>query len=170
MAAKILTTFFFAILLCLTGCAAPLKTASGRPEVVIENVSRRQVFDFAVAEGSRNGFEIRDVSEYHLVMGKRDQKNIGAAMLFGSQYDTIPEIRLTFTAVEQPSGVMLRANGSVITNPGSAFERQTDLSTGTGAHELQAMLERIRNNFNPWRSAETALPAKSSSTQAVTDG
>lgn len=76
-------------------------------------------------------------------------------LLFGSRYDGIPEARTTVTAVADGSGTRAYASGEIVTNPGSGFERTSEL-TGAAGSELQKNLEDLAGDFSPVRHPQPA--------------
>lgn len=58
-------------------------------------------------------------------MGKR-LTGFGAALLYGSKYDSFPEQRVTFLVLQEGSDIRVMAKSEIVTNPGSAFERVSD--------------------------------------------
>lgn len=146
--AKLLRVWLIVFL--LAGCAPlqPLQTPSGRPEVVISGATKKQVLDLLVAEMLANGAQVKQVHEYGAVFGKRDDSFTGA-LLFGSRYDSTPEMRLTFNVVEASGAVRVFCNAAMVTNPGSAFERVSDVTGGKTANDIQAMLERLKTRLQP---------------------
>lgn len=133
------------VVFLLVGCAAvqPLHTPSGRPEVTISGATKKEVLDLVVSEMLASGAQVKQVNEYGAVFGKRDDSLTGA-LLFGSRYDSTPEMRITFNVAETSGSVRVFCNVAMVTNPGSAFERVTDVTGGKTASDIQAMLERLR--------------------------
>jgi hypothetical protein len=142
-----LTAFLVACAL-LGGCAAPvpLSTPSGNPEVSLPGVTKKQALDQIVARAVSRGMQVRSINDYSLTLGKRVGENFAAVLLYGSRYDSEPELRMTFTTIEGPGGVLIYARAEMVTNPGSAFERRNDV-TGGARHDLQAILESLRAGF-----------------------
>lgn len=135
----------------LVACAAPrppLVTASGNPEVTIQNVDRRAIVNRMVEAIVERGNQVRQVTDYSVTAVKRVDRNFGAALLYGSRYDSVPEARLHFTLVDVAGGVRVFARAEMVTNPGSAFERVNDV-TLSQAHDLQGILERMRQRMTP---------------------
>lgn len=138
------------VLLVATGCAQapiqPLGTPSGRPEVLITGATKKEIVDTLVGEVLATGMQLKRMDEYSAVFGKRDE-SFGAALLFGSRYDSTPEMRVTFNFVDVPGGVRVYCTGAMVTNPGSSFERVNDATAANGK-EIQAMLERLRSRLS----------------------
>ena len=126
----------------LVGCVTtpPLNTRSGRLEVTIYGITKKEFFDAVVQAAAMDGAEIKQTSEYCMTFAKKD-KSFTAAMLYGSRYDITPERRGTLTVVEVPGGIRVFATETIVTNPGSAFERVT---TVNNPHALQADLEKMK--------------------------
>jgi hypothetical protein len=132
------------LLALLMGCAAPrqpLNTASGHPEILIANVSKKQVIDRIVASKLEKGVKIKSITDYAVIVaGKVD--SFWARFAYGSRYDPTPEARITYTVVETGTGVKVFSRAEMVTNPGSGFERVSD-ATAQVASELQAELETL---------------------------
>ncbi len=130
------------------GCAGsrPLPTPSGKPEVTIQNVSKKEVTDALVNEMLSRGFTIKNVTDYTVVFAK-PLDSFTAIALFGSQYDATPEHRPTFMLVQSATDVRLVLTNLIITNPGSAFERVTDASTGKAGQSWQDFLNSFSDQF-----------------------
>lgn len=136
------------ISILLIGCIAPrpLNTSSGKPDVTIPKVNKKQVTDALVSEMMTRGFTIKTSSDYNIVFTKL-LDNMTASLLFGSRYDSNPEHRASFMLVESSAGVRIVLTNQIITNPGSAYERATDASTGEAGTSWQAFLESFANIF-----------------------
>ena len=137
------------ILVLITGCATVkyLNTPSGKPEVIIPDASKSEIADQITNAMLSWDFQLQKRDENILVFAKRDQR-LGSSLLFGSRYDSTPEWRFIYNIVDHPEGIRVIANITAITNPGSAFERVTDLSRGSKDSEnVYALLTQIRENF-----------------------
>ena len=117
-----------------------MNTPSGRPEVTIKNATKKDVTDALVSQMASQGFTIKSVSDYNVVFSKA-LDSFSAQLLFGSQYDVTPEHRPSFMVVETGDAVRIVLTNLIITNPGSAFERVTDASTGKAGESWQNFLE-----------------------------
>jgi hypothetical protein len=135
--------------IAVAGCAtppAPLSTPSGRPEVTITGVSKKQVADAIVAGALARGSQIKSVNEYAVVLTQRVHGNLGASLAYGSRYDSTPEVRVTLNMVDVSGGVKVYARGEMVTNPGSAFERLNDVTAHQAAN-LQTSLVDLKSRF-----------------------
>jgi hypothetical protein len=142
------TIFVFLVTTFLTGCAVQhrLSTPSGRPEVLISNVSKKEVMDNAVNLFIGAGWEIKDITDYHAVFTKVDNSLTGE-LLFGSSYDSTPEYRVKFTFADLTGKIRVLCSASVVTNPGSAFERVKDATFGKNAQDFQTMLLNLKSSI-----------------------
>jgi len=70
-------------------------------------------------------------------------------MFFGSEYDAIPETRITINIVEYEDIKQLRliATLEVVTNPGSAFERTTDFTNSEEGRKYFKTLREIKEEI-----------------------
>lgn len=144
-------SFYLNLIICFSlsiffvGCLVtpPLQTPSGRPEVTLYGITKKQFFDNVAGTAMVGGYEIREVNDYNMVLAKRNT-SFGAAVLFGSRYNTTPEERITLTVIEVPRGIRIFATCTIVTNPGSAFEKVTTSSNFRG---IQAELEKMKANY-----------------------
>ncbi len=136
-------------ILVVTGCAAPqqrLATPSGNPEIVIPNSTRKLVIDNLVAHKLEKGMQIKSVNDYGVVVGKKIEGSSMASFIYGSRYDSTPEVRITYTVVATGNGVRVFSRTEMVTNPGSAYERVSDLTQNLSG-QMQAELEQLKAEF-----------------------
>jgi membrane-associated protease RseP (regulator of RpoE activity) len=137
-------------ILFLFSCApiqkSTINTQSGKPEVSISNVPKKRIADELVNQMLSQGFSVKSSSDYSIVFIK-PLDNVGASLLLGSRYDVTPEHRVIMNIVESNNIVRIVANNQAITNPGSAFERVTDLSTGNAGDSWQKFLTSFAGLF-----------------------
>lgn len=141
--------FVFVTFVSLIGCAASnvLNTPSGKPEVVIEKKSKKEVADALVSEMVSSGYAIKSVSDYNIVFGKLIDNNLAASLLFGSRYDITPEYRPSFAIFETDAGVRIVLTNQIVTNPGSGYEHVTDANGGAAGKSWQEFLAVFPNVF-----------------------
>ena len=132
-------------ILLVGGCATapPLQTPSQRPEVTISGTTKKEILDVVVDNMLADGFQIKQMNDYSAVFGKLD-RSLSGALLSGSKYDSTPEMRVTYNMVETGNAIRVFCSVAMVTNPGSGFERVTDVTGGKLAHKIQAMLERLK--------------------------
>jgi hypothetical protein len=138
---------FVVILGCL-GCAAGqvLPTASGRPEIVINNASETKIKQVLINSMISSGWNLKSSASNILVFGK-EIHSTGAAILFGTSAAIYPEARVTFTIVEAPGGVRVIASNQMVQNPGTGHERFTEVNSGQIAQNTQRSLEKLKEAF-----------------------
>lgn len=127
----------------VTGCATPpqrLATPSGNPEIVIPNSTRKLVIDKLVADKLEKGMQVKSVNDYGVVVGKKVDSSFMASFLYGSRYDSTPEARITYNVVETRDGVKVFSRAEMVTNPGSAYERVSDITQNISG-QMQDELE-----------------------------
>jgi hypothetical protein len=139
----------FILLFFLSGCATiePLHTPSGKPDITIPNVTKKQVTDVLVNQMLERGFNIKSANDYNIIFTKPMEK-FGEQLLLGSQYNSTPENRISANIVESSAGIRIVLNNQAITNPGSGYERVTDLNSGNYGMYWQNFLSRIKYSFN----------------------
>lgn len=135
-------------MLAIAGCqstpAGPLA-----PNSFTFNTSKQEAKEAIVAVYMGRGFLIVRDSDLQLVMDRPASDNFGAQLLFGSQWNGVPNARLTMTFLgDNPTQVTV--NQSIVTNPGSGFERVTDLSQNPHARqELQIGMNAALTSVGP---------------------
>jgi membrane-associated protease RseP (regulator of RpoE activity) len=137
--------------LALSACAGTLhrpQTASGRPEVTIANTTPEKIKPVLVSEMANAGYRITKDTPYELAFDKPVQ-NLAMAVLLGSRYDAQPNARVTYTFAQIGNDTRVIGDVAVITNPGSAFERRTELNNGVDAYDLQTGLQRLSAAMDP---------------------
>jgi hypothetical protein len=161
--------------IAIVSCATvpPLRTATGKAEVTISGVTKKQVIDGITYRMVLKGFQVKSTSDYMVVVGKKTE-NAAALILLGSRWDPTPEERIAFNIVEVGPGVRVIANIMYVTNPGSGFERVTDTSTQSKyAHELNDMLDKLKASleFEPKidgsSSGKEPSPAQATKDKAI---
>ncbi len=101
-----------------------------------------------VSEMANAGYRITKDTPYELAFDKPVQ-NLAMAVLLGSRYDAQPNARVTYTFAQIGNDTRVIGDVAVITNPGSAFERRTELNNGVDAYDLQTGLQRLRAAMDP---------------------
>jgi hypothetical protein len=135
----------FALTSLLTSCAAPIvhNTPSGRPEVTIRDVHLTDVSAKLTGQMIDRGYIIKSAQPAVMIFEK-PINNLGAAMLFGSRYDSTPFARVTFMLVESEQQTRVVGSLAVITNPGSAFEHQTSFDQSQDSANIQQALNFLK--------------------------
>ena len=136
------------VLLCLgvVSCAPPVthQTASGRPEVTIATTNVDAVKGALISVMINGGYSITRESHYLLAFD-RPVDNVLAAALLGSQYDSTPNARISYTVARIQSGIRVVADLAIVTNPGSAFERHTNMNANQDSLGVQKLLLQIKS-------------------------
>jgi hypothetical protein len=139
-----------AIVLCVivTACASPVEhhTMSGKVETTIPNTTIDQVAPRLINRMVDIGYVVKHTSAYQLVFEK-PVENVMAAAMFGSRYDAQPVARLSYILTKRNDGTRIVMDAQVVTNPGSAYERTTDLNHNAETKKFQAMLNDLRQEF-----------------------
>ena len=137
------------MILCflVAACATPVKhhTASGRPEVTIATTNVGAVKGALISEMVNRGYSITRESDF-LVGFDRPIDNVWAAALLGSRYDSTPNARVSYTIARIQDAIRVVADLAIITNPGSAFERQTDMNANKDSRMIQGLMDRVKSN------------------------
>jgi hypothetical protein len=158
---------------CQTAAQAP-STASGKPEVTIKAPTaaiKARLLSLAMDRR----FNVTKDTEY-LLQVEKPSDNLGAAILLGSKYDSVPAERVVFTFAPLGDSVRVIASSMFVTNPGSAFERITPINAGEGIDRTQATLEDLKHSMEaPPAAAQPAVapstkPRKPMAKPATTTG
>jgi hypothetical protein len=138
---SILTAAFASVL--LAGCAAPVvhNTASGKVEEIFTGTPG-QTKPKIVGMMANFGFNVSKDTPY-LIAFDKPTENVMAAVLLGSKYDSTPNTRITYTFVQMGPNTRVIADASIITNPGSAFERVTNMNGNQDTVKLQTWLDNL---------------------------
>jgi membrane-associated protease RseP (regulator of RpoE activity) len=114
-----------------SGCVTTqqLNTRSGKPEVTISDVSKDEIKSIIIDTMSDRGWQLKEEARYQMVFTKLADKDLAARVLFGSNYDGIPEYRANFTIVDIAGSKDIRViqTSEIVTNPGSTFERRQNI-------------------------------------------
>jgi hypothetical protein len=128
------------ILFC---CSATLATLPPTPEVVIPNVTKKEVANKLIDNASTKGWILKNSTEF-LIVVEYPMKGLGASILYGSKWKRTPNARIQYQLTGIPEGVRVVAKMFIVTNPGTGLESIRDETKGKHAQDLQAELERIR--------------------------
>jgi len=149
-------TTLLALFFLLLGCTIiqPPNTPSGKPEIVFPaGIQKQKIRDLLVQAFSNKGFEVKRADEYSILLGRRSN-SLAGVIVFGSGYDGVPEMRVNISTVDTVEGVRAIFALSYVTNPGSAFEKVTDVSNWRDGQQLQQELWELKANLT--RSREVA--------------
>jgi len=149
MCKKMVLAILITVLLASTyAIAQSLKTPSGNPEVVIPNVSKVQVVNALTNALVTGGYKLKpyDGGGNLLVFGKLN-KNFAMALVAGSPAAPYPEERISFTLIDTPEGVRVVGACQIITNPGTAFEKATDMNKEAYVEPWQQVLTSLKKGF-----------------------
>ena len=138
----LLVTFAISI---STGCATSpekLTTPSGKPEITISGTSKKSIIDTIINDKLTAGFKILSTNEYSVVIA-RDIDDFAAKAAYGSNFNRIPEARITYNLVDVPGSVKVFVRSEMVTNPRSPYENTADFTSTWGSH-AQAELLRIK--------------------------
>jgi hypothetical protein len=132
-------------LIAIVGCATPIRhdTPSGRPEVTVRGNLAKPIHREITNAMLNRGYNVKSSTETLLVF-ERPLDNAMASVLLGSQYDSTPAARITYSIVESMDWTRVVASFAAVTNPGSAFERITPLNNNPDTAEYQALLNEIK--------------------------
>jgi hypothetical protein len=140
---RILCAAGLAVALAACQTAQPPSTASGKPEVTIRATTAAAVKARILSLAMDRRFNVTQDTE-HLLQVEKPSDNLGASLLLGSKYDSVPSERIVFTFAPIGDQVRVVASSMYVTNPGSAFERITPVAAGEGVDRTQATLDELK--------------------------
>jgi len=131
-----------ALAIMLAGCETPQPTAPiAKPEVVIQ-VPIEKVTAAVKRTLADRGYLAGKAEGGTLTFDRT--ADLGPSALNGFLYDKQAWRRIRITLVREGTGTRLTASGAVVTNRGTADEREERDASAGGAHQMQAVLEQIR--------------------------
>jgi hypothetical protein len=138
----------------LVGCATPVThhTQSGRVEVTINGVKKSAVKETLINDMVNRRYTVTRADDT-LVVFERPVENVMAAALLGSQFNAVPVTRCTYNLIQNGKDVRVIGDFAVITNPGSAFERRTDMNSHPETVLMQDFMEQMKSKLERNRKA-----------------
>jgi hypothetical protein len=147
MKGRIVSGLAAGLLVAACQTVQPPATASGKPEVTI-HAPVSTIKSLLISRAMNEGLNVTKDTEFVLQFEK-PTANIGAALLFGSRYDSTPNERYVVTFAPTGGETRVVVSSMIVTNPGSAFERVTPVNAGEGIDRTQRTLLELK------RQAET---------------
>lgn len=131
--------------ICITGCATvqqtqPLNTPSGRPEITVPADRVDSVIAYVLSVSIDRGYTIRQQTPA-MIMMERPANNLQASMLFGSQFNANPNLRAIWNIIRSEDTTRIIGDLSIVTNPGSGYERANPITGGPAIQQMQEMQE-----------------------------
>lgn len=80
----------------------------------------------------QRGYTINRDTQFLLVMDRAARGNVSASLVYGSDWNSVPNARVSF-AITGDNPTTATASMSVVTNPGTGFERPIDLTANEDA-------------------------------------
>lgn len=128
------------------GGLPPIQTATGKPEVTLPNVTKKQAVDYLTVIMLNREYQVRQVNDYMAAFGKAGD-TFAARFLFGTKFNRVPDLRVTYNFVDTPAGLRVIATLEIITNPNSGFQRVRDFSAGGSAKEYYQILLNMKGHL-----------------------
>ena len=114
-------------ILLFAGCASTqVQTPSGSPEITLSGVRSDQVKPIILNVVINHKLRIKSDTPYSIAV-ERQTQNIAAGILLSTGYSGMPLERITFMIAEVPGGTRVVADGTFISNAGTAFEKSTPI-------------------------------------------
>jgi hypothetical protein len=144
-----------------SACASGVQhaTPSGHSEVTVSKATPDKVKAVLVNKMINKGYRITKDTQFELAFDK-PVDNVMVSVLLGSKYDSQPSQRVSYSIAQVGEGVRVVSDFAVITNPGSAFERRTDVNKADATTDVQTLLEEVASELKgappvPSRAAKT---------------
>ncbi len=140
------TKLLLLCLLPLAACATPVQhnTASGKPEVIIKNVTKQEASDTL----SNKLFDVCPnivTADANKIVCEAPITDTMQQFLLHTDYDHQPIHRITFNFIKvNKKDVRVVADIAGVSNPNSAFERRHDMSRSQGSQQVQQMLYKMK--------------------------
>ena len=97
------------------------------------------------------GYSVTRDTDY-LLQVEKPSDNMAAQIFLGSRYDGTPNERYVFTFAPMGDEVRVVTATMFVTNPGSAFEQLTPITTGAGVQQTQVSLDEIKAQLETARA------------------
>ena len=107
-----------------------------------------------LAERVAKGYTIKQQTANLLVI-ERPANDVASQLVFGSDFNSVPNARLTYQFVGSDP-MTVTVSGSVVTNPGSGFERPTDMNGHQSMNDVVLEMRRIAQDLERRKLAESA--------------
>lgn len=142
--------------------AAPKKTPSGRPEVVIPGTTKKSVVDALASQMIAQGYSVGRIDDYRAQFEKPG--GFWLDLLAGSRFNSSAVWRVSYSVLDTQEGVRVLAEMGAVTNPGSGFEKVTEIKGGKNAAAIQSILEAVKNE-----TGRVVIPQPSAPDSAATN-
>ncbi|WP_420406940.1 hypothetical protein [Hoeflea sp.] len=143
MLGRVFGARFFIVLSAVLALGACQAVPPAPPLAVTYEATNEATKNALVTAFSSAGYQIRRDSQFQLVFDKPNT-TFAATMLYGSNFNGVPNSRVTLTITNsQPTRVNVAI--AIVTNPGSGFENASDFSQNPEAQAaVSSHLERAR--------------------------
>ena len=136
-----------AIVICcaaLSACATqqippPPNTPSGRPEITIPAERTNAALAYILDVCMNRGYTIRRQTPT-MIMLERPANNMWASMLFASQFNANPHLRVIWNIISTETTTRIIGDLSIVTNPGSGYEQPHPITHGAALQQMQEIL------------------------------
>jgi hypothetical protein len=148
--------------LLTSNAAAQNEPIPDQPQVTILGASRSSVASAVTDEMLQQKFTLVRSTDYEMIFEKKG--GLLESLLAGSRYDAQPVYRVAFNFISGEKEIRILGTQSLVTNPGSGFERQNVLDAKKHRKGMQALLESIRakaghGSTSTYAVAPAAAPA-----------
>lgn len=139
----VLATIFGLILAaCQTQPATPMLPRSVQIDADSQDVSNK-ILERRIA----HGYIIRQQTPNLLVMDRPASGDFTAQFVYGSNFNIVPNYRLTYQFIgSNPTTV--HVSGAIITNPGSGFEKPSDMNNHPSMNDVVREIQSIDNELS----------------------
>lgn len=139
------------ILLCifLTGCVSAVNhaTPSGKVEATYEARYEETVAGMITDYMINNGYSVKEASK-RVIVFEKPIDDIVTAMLYGSEYNSTPNSRVSYSINTYNEKTRVVASFFVVTNPGSGFEKLTTFDEDQDTIKYQVFLNDLKTRLS----------------------
>lgn len=135
--------FLFVLLVFLYILTPVCQAADNWWSVEVKSIDKKVVMETIIADYLNMGWQIKSSSDYQLIF-RRDVDDFWGQVLYGSRFNTTPEVRTQFNFIQQGSDVKITAEAKIVTNPNSGFEHYTSYTGDVVPNYLNS----LRSYFN----------------------
>ena len=132
----------------LTACATPVihDSPSGKPEVTISGTTKDAIKDRLTDEMLSRNYTILQSADSMIVF-ERPIEDAMAAYMFSTKLSSTPTTRIAYNLASTKQGIRVIADCSAVSNPGTGFERKTNMNSHPDSMRVQSILYSMKNTM-----------------------
>ena len=132
----------------LSACASPVKydTPSGKPQGRFPGVGIDRVSQELIRRMTNVGGTLVQQTPNQLIFQKKAEGTM-VAVVFGTNYDRDVYAQLRFTLYQTGDATEVVGECAMVSNAGSAFEKQSDWTHSKDCSSMQVMLDQLSQHL-----------------------